>query len=235
MKTFLTTFLLCTGLSLAGTFVHESSVELSASGDFNGDGFADVLLLDKATGLYRIGYNSGTGSLNFAEGRPSGVSNVTGMAVGRINTTVMDSFAVTSPDQNRTQILSPTTTGVIVPATSFVTGLGPQLLAAIDLPLGVTPTAEDDLVVLASRDLAQQYQLRQVRSNGGVWSLLRSDDLADFSGRAGNPILPSTTAAPLFAYVRDASPTNDSFHAYSVTGTGGSVELTIPTLPKGST
>ena len=48
MKTFLTTFLLCTGLSLAGTFVHESSVELSASGDFNGDGFADVLLLDKA-------------------------------------------------------------------------------------------------------------------------------------------------------------------------------------------
>ena len=235
MKTFLTTFLLCTGLSVAGTFVHESSVELSASGDFNGDGLADVLLLDKATGLYRIGYNSGTGSLNFAEGRPSGVSNVTGMAVGRINTTVMDSFAVTSPDQNRTQILSPTTTGVTVPVTSFVTGLGPQLLAAIDLPLGVTPTSEDDLVVLASRDLAQQYQLRQVRSNGGVWSLLRSDDLADFSGRAGNPILPSTTAAPLFAYVRDAGPANDSFHAYSVTGTGGSLELAISALPKGST
>jgi hypothetical protein len=234
MKTFLTSFLLCTGVSLAGTFVHESTAEFTSSGDFNGDGFSDVLIVDKASGLYRIGYGTGTGSLNFAEGRPSGVSNVTGIAVGRINTTVMDSFAITSPDQNRTQILSPTTTGVILPATSFVTGLGPQLLAAIDLPLGVTPTAEDDLVVLASRDLINQYQLRQVRSNGGAWSLLRSDDSADFSGRAGNPIVPATAAAALFAYVRDAGSSTDSFHAYSVTGTGGSAEITIPAVPKGS-
>lgn len=232
MKTFLSAFLFCTASAFAGTFVHETAIEFFASGDFDGDGNADVLMLDKSSGLYRIGYGTGAGGFNFAESRPTGVSAVTGMAVGKLKGLSAESFAVTSPDQNRTQILSPTTMGVTVPASALTTGLGPQLLAALDLPLGVTPTAEDDLVVLASRDLTDQYQVRQIRSNAGVWSLLRSDNVADFGGRAGNPILPATGAAALFAHMRDAGISNDSFQAYSVTGTGGAIALTIPSLPK---
>jgi hypothetical protein len=226
--------LLHTSFLQAAAFVHETQVEFSASGDFNGDAFPDVLIVDKATGLYRLGYGAGTGAVSFSQSRPTGVSNVTGIAVGRLNGVTADSFAVTSVDQNRTQILSPTSPGVTVPSTAFTTGLGPQLLAAVDLPLGAAPTAEDDLVVLASRDLTDTYQLRQIRSNAGTWPLLRTDDVANIAGRNGNPIVPAIGASSIFVHMRIATALVDGFQAYAVTGTSTTAMLSLAALPKGS-
>jgi hypothetical protein len=170
---------------------------------------------------------------NYAEGRPSGVSNVTGVAVGRLDGTTADSFAVTSPAQNRANILSPLTSGYTEPKAVFDAGLGPVLLAALDIPGGASPTAEDDLAVIASLDLANQTEVRQIRSNAGAWSLLRADDIADATVSGGNPIIPHSGAPALFAFMRDDGATC-SFHAFELTGTNGTEVLSATGLADGS-
>ncbi|MCX6858560.1 MAG: hypothetical protein NTV80_27125 [Verrucomicrobia bacterium] len=217
----------------AGTTVHETTNEFSASGDFNGDGNSDVLVIDKATGLYRIGYGSGTGTFAFANGRASGVTGVTGVAVGKLNGIAADSFAVTSPAQNRANILSPTTSGYTEPKAVFDGGLGPVVMAALDITGGAAPTAEDDLGIIASLDLVNQYEVRQIRSNAGAWSHLRSDNIPDFTVAHGNPIVPHAGASAIFAHMSDNGATN-SFHAYNLTGFSANDVLSTAGLADGS-
>ena len=40
----------------ARAFVYENNYEAQSDGDFDGDGRRDLIILDKATGNYRIGY-----------------------------------------------------------------------------------------------------------------------------------------------------------------------------------
>jgi len=209
----------------AGSFVHETDQEFTASADFNGDGNVDLLILDKQSSTYRIGYGTGSGTYTFAESRPTGATNITGVAVGRLNGLTNDAFAVTSPDQNRVQIVMPSTSGFTEPLSIPQGGLGPTLLAALNLPAGPSPTLEDDLVALASRDLTDTVQIRQIRSNGGAWSLLRTDNAPDAFCLHGNPIQPAIGAQRLFAFMRDDGFFNDSFHAWLVDGSTGSQQL----------
>lgn len=218
----------------AGVFVYETPNEYTAVPDLDANGNYDVIVIDKATGLYRVGYGTATaGIFNFVEGRSSGVTNVSGVAVGKLDGIAADSFAVTSPAQNRVNILSPSGTGYTEPKAVLAAGLGPVLLGALDIPGGASPTAEDDLAVIASLDLVNGFEVRQIRSNAGAWSLLRSDDLPNTTVAHGNPIIPHTGATPLFAFMRDDGTTN-SFHAYDLTGTSATETLSSSALPDGS-
>jgi hypothetical protein len=218
----------------AGVFVYETPNEYTAIPDLDADGNFDVIVIDKATGLYRVGYGTTTaGVFNFVEGRSSGVTNVSGVAVGKLDGVAADSFAVTSPAQNRANILSPSGTGYTEPKAVLAAGLGPVLLGALDIPGGASPTAEDDLAVIASLDLVNGFEVRQIRSNASAWSLLRSDDLPNTTVAHGNPIIPHTGATPLFAFMRDDGTTN-SFHAYDLTGTSATETLSSSALPDGS-
>lgn len=141
---------------------------------------------------------------------------------------------MTSPAQNRANILSPSGTGYIEPKAVFDAGLGPVLLGALDITGGPAPTAEDDLGVIDSLDLANQYELRQVRSNAGAWSLLRGDDIANVAVAHGNPIVPHAGSPAIFAFMRDDGTTN-SLHAWSLVGTSAETEvLTSAALADGS-
>ncbi len=214
---------------LAGTPVQETAREFSAAGDFNGDGFLDVLVLDKTSGVYRIGYSSATGTLTFAEGRPSGLGTVTGCAVGKLNGTAGDSFAATTPTANRAHILSPQTTGYTEPREVQAAGVGAKLLAAFDLPNGPSPTAEDDLVSFATLDPAMGTQLRAVRANAGTWTLLSQANVPEGEVARGNSLVPATAAAPLFAYIRGTE-----FHAWQLNGVATAESLTANSLPPGT-
>lgn len=221
----LSAFVLLHSSSLhAGTFVYATEKEFTSAADFNGDGNADLLILDKESGTYRIGYGTGAGGYTFAESRPTGAEKITGVAVGKLSGLTNDAFAVTAMDQNRVQVLRPGSSGYIEPVSIPQSGLGPTLLAALDLPAGPSPTAEDDLAVLASRDLTDAVQIRQIRSNAGIWSLLRTDNAPDAACMNGNPMVPVMGAPQFFAFMRDDGAT-DSFHAWQLTGAAGSQEL----------
>ena len=217
----------------AGSPVQETAREFSAAGDFNGDGFADVLVLDKTSGLYRIGYSSAAGALTFAEARPGGLDRVTGCAVGKLIGTVRDSFAVTTPTANRAHILSPLTPGYTEAKPAQDAGVGGQLLAAFDLPAGPVPSAEDDLISFAVLDPVMGNQIRTLRSSGGGWTLLNQTNAAEGAVSQGTSIIPAAAAAPLFAYVREAG-VSTVFHAWQSNGLVNNEVLTATSLPPGS-
>jgi hypothetical protein len=55
--------LFLTAVAANAGFVYETPTEFLTSGDFNGDGIPDVLVLDKATGNARVGYQDGSSNL----------------------------------------------------------------------------------------------------------------------------------------------------------------------------
>ena len=63
--------------------VYDTGSEILTSGDFNGDGIADILVLDKLTGNARVGYLDPNGVIAWSAPLVSGVENVSGAAEGR--------------------------------------------------------------------------------------------------------------------------------------------------------
>ena len=133
--------------SFGGSFVYENAWELQSDGDFNGDSLRDQLIVDKATGSYRVGYQVTPGVYSWASARASGIANATGLGIGKLNSLVFDSIALTGPDANRVNILDATNTALAgQPASVFIPSLGPNSVAAIDIGGGGS-TVHDDLCV----------------------------------------------------------------------------------------
>lgn len=233
MKIFPLLLLLTATPLFAGTPVQETDREFSAAGDFNGDTFPDLLVVDKTSGVYRIGYGSASGAMTFAQGRPSGIGTLSGCAVGKLDGTASDSFAVTTPSANRAQILSPATTGYTEPKPAQDVGVGAKLLAAFEMPSGPAPTAEDDLASFATLDSVMGTQIRTLRSNAGSWTLLNQTDTPESDVAHGNPLVPASAATPLFAYISNGGTTN-GFHAWQMTGAANTEVLAISGLPAGT-
>ncbi|MBI3853461.1 MAG: PD40 domain-containing protein [Verrucomicrobia bacterium] len=85
--------------------VYETPAEFLTSGDFNGDGLPDVLVLDKAIGNARVGYQDNAGVLTWSAPLVSGVENASGCGIGRLLQSGRDAFAVTAPDFNRIALM----------------------------------------------------------------------------------------------------------------------------------
>ncbi len=231
MKRIWLLFILAASPLLAGTAVQETAREFSAAGEFNGDAYPDVLVLDKTSGIYRIGYGSASGALNFAEGRASGLSTVTGCAVGKLSGTARDSFAATNPTANRAHVLSPLTTGYTEPKNAL-TGVGGQLLAAFDMPAGPGRRRKTTSPAIATLDPVAGRQIRALRSNAGTWTLLTETSVPDAEVTHGNPLTPATGATPLFAYVSRGG-TTDGFQAWQLTGAAATEVLALAAMPAG--
>src|SRR6266487_3208348 len=99
--------LLAAGLGTisARAFVYETPDELQGDGDFDGDGRGDLIILDKATGNYRIAYQTAPGVYSWVSARASGIPNATGLGLGRLNSLAFDSLAITGPEANRVNVL----------------------------------------------------------------------------------------------------------------------------------
>jgi hypothetical protein len=133
-------------------FVYQSPGEFLTSGDFNGDGIADVLVLDRLTGNVRIGYGSANGVLtNWSNPLVSGVENPTGCAVGRFQQIGYDTLAVTAPGFNRVNLVdlsNPASAGTPVVVTP--PGIGPHTLVAMANPAGAGVAPSFNSILSAS-------------------------------------------------------------------------------------
>src|SRR5436190_667985 len=75
---------LCRASDPAGpNFAYETTNEFFSSGDFDGDGRTDLVIVDKATGKIRIGYGSPTGTVAWADCRISGLKGIAGFNIGK--------------------------------------------------------------------------------------------------------------------------------------------------------
>src|SRR2546426_3220603 len=109
-------------------FIYETPNEFFGRGDFDGDGRADIVIVDKESGKYRLGYQLAAGAFTWVDNRPSGIKGISGFTIGRLFTTNLDALAFTSPDANQitvVEVSSPTASArpVTVP---FTAALGPN-------------------------------------------------------------------------------------------------------------
>src|SRR5207249_3743791 len=74
-------------------FACETTNEFFSSGDFDGDGRTDLVIVDKATGKIRIGYGSPTGTASWADCRITGLKGIAGFNIGKFISQKYDALA----------------------------------------------------------------------------------------------------------------------------------------------
>lgn len=128
-----------TALPAPAAFVYETPSEFITSGDFNGDGLADALVLDKITGNARIGYQNVSGALVWSPARSTGTERVNALAVGRFSQTNSEAIAVTAAELNRIHVLNLSNpSNAPTPAVVNSAHASLSLLVGLDAPLGVS-------------------------------------------------------------------------------------------------
>ena len=179
------------------SLIYETPREFFAGGDFDGDGRSDVVIVDKESGKYRLGYQLTPGLLTWVDCRPSGMKGVAGFGMGRLLATNQQALTFTSPDANQITIVdvsSPTAPGkpVVVP---FTAALGPNTIVAVDIG-GPGKTGLADLYVGSIYNAPDPSQATLLRNDGSEFPKLGEETLAGpalranrFSLKAGAPEL----------------------------------------------
>jgi formylglycine-generating enzyme required for sulfatase activity len=116
-------------------FSYENAHEFFAAGDWDGDGRADVVLVDKASGKFRLGYQLTAGTLSWVDCRVSGMKDVSGFSLGHLLDTNHDALLFASPNEPTLNVLdaSSPTTPIRPVAIPFIAALGPNTVAALDV------------------------------------------------------------------------------------------------------
>lgn len=213
--------------------VSATDTEFISRGDFDGDGGQDVVILDRVTGQFRVGYKD-VGGLVYSDVRASGVENVSAMAVGRLLNTSRDAIAVTSPEANRVYIIAADNrTQPSIPVSVSIDAIGPNSLVAIDVG-GAGNTLEDDLLVGSLwNDLPNNARLNIVRSSGGSFSDIGFQNYN--VTELGNRYAPKT-GTTAFAFFMERGAVDDHLVAYDTSAgpPSGSPLLSLSSLPMGS-
>ncbi|HXR08169.1 MAG TPA: hypothetical protein VN765_12615 [Candidatus Acidoferrum sp.] len=230
-RALLTLTLAALALAARAGFVYETPREFLSCGDFNGDGIADILVLDKLTGNARVGYGDGLGGLSWSAPLLTGVENVTGCGVQHWLQTNTDAIAVTSPNFNQVNLVDLSQTNSAgAPQTFAPPGLGPHALAGLGAPsTSISPGVPFLLVASSFNDAsAEQLDLLQWISGStfgnGSFNESGPFDLAEALDISNTPTLAT-------GLVRGA--TNDTLHLWEFDGIPGVVGA-FSNLPAGS-
>jgi formylglycine-generating enzyme required for sulfatase activity len=157
--------------------VYESDRELVSTGDFDGDGLLDVVIADKDSGKYRIGYRQGDGLFRWVNFRQSGTKYVSWVSVGKLLDQGRDSLVFASADNNAVIVRdasSPLEAGSSHPVP--FTLLGPNVVVAADIGgQGNTPLHDLCISSMYNSDPSAN-RVALVRSAGGEFK-----QIADFA------------------------------------------------------
>jgi hypothetical protein len=158
--------LLAGALSAAQAFTYESPTELFLNADLDGDGIEDVVIVDRPTGAFRLGYQLSTGTFSWADARPSGITNVSAASSGRMLHLAQDALAFSSVDANRVNVFSANSpTASSQPIAVFPKGL--DLAVLVSLNAGIAPvTPFDDLVCATTNGIVGPNHVSLFASTG---------------------------------------------------------------------
>ncbi|GAA5476787.1 hypothetical protein [Haloferula helveola] len=120
--------------------------ELQGFGDFNNDGHLDAIVVERSSGLYRIGNGAADGSLTWSSPKPTGCPGAESLAVGTVTSSTVPVFIVTGKSANQVFLIDPAAS-YTRPLTISPSGVGPASVAIVDLNLvGNDPTLMDLVV-----------------------------------------------------------------------------------------
>ena len=210
----------------------QGQAEWASSGDFNGDGLLDAVIVDRVTGAYRIGYQSAGGEHTWTMARASGIADISGVTVGYLLNGAAHGLAFTAEAANRVNVvpaISPTQAGVPVPV--FLPSVGPNQVIALNIG-GAGDTALQDLIVPTSWNGVAPYRTTTIRNTDGA-SFTTLQDLAatQRQDRGNRVVIKDGTAAVLAILAR--GPT-DTLRLVSYAGGPPNTFLEIPNIAGGS-
>ena len=152
----------------AAAFTYETPGELHLAADLDGDGREDVVIIDRETGSFRVGYQLAVGVHTYSQARASGVPEATTATAGRMLSLTRDTLVVGSPWANRVNLLDvPLATTVAVPTAVYPAGIGPAEALAIEVG-GAGNTAHADLVAISSENGPPNAYRRSVQRWDGT-------------------------------------------------------------------
>ena len=219
--------------SQPASLVYETPHELFGGADFNGDGLPDVVIVDKESGKYRLGYQTPTGLFSWVDCRPGGLKGIAGLSIGKVLDPKQDSLVLSSADANQltlVEVSSPTAPSKPV-AVDFTAALGPSTVVAIDIGgAGKTPRA--DLYVGSIYNSPDPNQATLMRNDGSEYAKLADLPLPG-PVLHGNR-LPLKAGQPELLCTIVSEKSGDAFHVQDL-ASGKAVEVaTITGLPTGS-
>ena len=163
----------------APSLIYESPSEFFASGDFDRDGRIDLVIVDKESGKYRLGYQLAPGVFTWVDCRMSGIKGVTGFSIGHLLGADQEAMAFASPDDNQitlADVSNSTAPGRPVPV-PFTAALGPNTVVGVEIG-GAGKTGLDDLYVGSIYNSPDPSQGTLLRNDGKEFPKLADAPLA---------------------------------------------------------
>ena len=213
--------------------IYETPRELIAGGDFDADGRADVVIVDKETGKYRLGYQLTPGMFSWVDCRPSGIKPIAGFGLGRLLATDKQALAFTSPDANQITVADVSSaTAPSKPVTvPFTAALGPNTVVVVDIG-GAGKTSLADLYVGSIYNSPDPSQATFLRNDGAEFPKVDEESLAGPAGRGNR--LSLKAGAPEFACLLVREDKADTLRVEDLSSGKPVVVASVADLPAGS-
>ena len=87
-------------------FTYETPQHLFSALDADGDGRADLAVVDREAATLAVGFQLSAGNFTFSTAEPTGIPQPAGLAAGRFLSTAADTVALTSRSANRVSLFS---------------------------------------------------------------------------------------------------------------------------------
>jgi formylglycine-generating enzyme required for sulfatase activity len=219
-----------TGVATALAFGFETDREQIATGDFDGDGRPDVVILDHTSGKYRLGYQAPDGSFLWVNYRLSGVKDATGLTVGRFVDPKKDALLVVSADATVLNLIDASNRGAgVKPVSLPFTLLGPSVAA----PFGNASDATQDLVVASIYNDPTPNKISLIRNGGGKFEETISETEAPDQLTRPNAVV-LKAGGPQFVAGLWTADQGATFRLVDYSGGKAKVVAEVPGLTKGT-
>ena len=117
----------------AASLIYETPQEFFGSGDLDKDGRTDLVIVDKESGKYRLGYQVTPGVFSWVDCRSSGIKGLAGFSIGQLLATNQEALAFASPDANQITLVD--ASSAVAPGkpmtVPFTAALGPNTVVAV--------------------------------------------------------------------------------------------------------
>ena len=214
-------------------FIYETPREFFGSGDFDGDGRTDLVIVDKESGKFRLGYQQSAGVFAWVDCRSSGLKGIAGFSIGKLLAPKLDGLAFASADANQLTLqeaASATAPGkpLVVP---FTAGLGPNTIVALDIG-GEAGKPLSGLYIGSICNAPDPCQANLLRNDGAEFPKLADLPLPGPAVRANR--LSLKTGQPELLCILVTAESGDTFRAESFVTGKEALVATLPGLPAGS-